>query len=70
VQIGLLLSGAVVTETVFAWPGMGRLAATAILAGDYPLVRALVIIFTMFVVVANLIGDILIALLDPRIRFK
>ena len=70
VQMGLLLSGAVVTETVYAWPGLGRLAATAIIAGDYPLVRALVILFTLFVVTANLIGDIIISALDPRIRLK
>ena len=70
VQIGSLLSGAVVTETVFAWPGLGRLATTAILASDYPLVRALVIMFTIFVVIANLLGDIIIAQLDPRIRIK
>ena len=70
VQIGSLLSGAVVTETVFAWPGLGRLATTAILASDYPLVRALVIMFTVFVVAANLLGDIIIAQLDPRIRIK
>jgi peptide/nickel transport system permease protein len=70
VQMGLLLSGAVVTETVYAWPGLGRLAATAIIAGDYPLVRALVILFTLFVVTANLIGDIIISTLDPRIRLK
>ena len=68
--MGLLLSGAVVTETVYAWPGLGRLAATAIIAGDYPLVRALVILFTLFVVTANLIGDIIISALDPRIRLK
>ena len=70
VQIGSLLSGAVVTETVFAWPGLGRLATTAILASDYPLVRALVIMFTVFVVIANLLGDIIIAQIDPRIRIK
>ncbi len=70
VQAGTLLSGAVVTETVFAWPGLGRLATTAILAGDYPLVRALVILSTVFVVFANLMGDILIAKLDARIRFN
>jgi peptide/nickel transport system permease protein len=70
VQIGSLLSGAVVTETVFAWPGLGRLATTAILASDYPLVRALVIMFTIFVVAANLLGDIIMAQLDPRIRIK
>jgi peptide/nickel transport system permease protein len=70
VQMGLLLSGAVITETVYAWPGLGRLAATAIIAGDYPLVRALVILFTLFVVTANLIGDIIISAIDPRIRLK
>lgn len=70
VQVGVLLSGAIVTETVFAWPGLGRLAATAILAGDYPLVRSLVILFTIFVIAANLIGDIVMAYLDPRIRLK
>ena len=70
VQMGVLLSGAVVTETVFAWPGLGRLATTAIMAGDYPLVRALVLLFTFFVVTANLVGDVIIAYLDPRVRLK
>jgi peptide/nickel transport system permease protein len=70
VQMGVLLSGAVVTETVFAWPGLGRLATTAIMAGDYPLVRALVLLFTIFVVTANLVGDVIIAYLDPRVRLK
>ena len=68
VQMGGLMSGAVVTETVFAWPGLGRLSAHAILAGDYPMVRALVILFSTFVIVANTIGDIIIAYIDPRIR--
>jgi len=68
VQMAGLMSGAVVTETVFAWPGMGRLATHAILAGDYPMVRALVILFSTFVIVANTLGDILMAYLDPRIR--
>ena len=67
-QIGVIISGAVVTETVFAYPGLGRLAAQAILANDYPMIRALVILFSVFVILANTLGDIIIALIDPRIR--
>lgn len=69
-QFGLLLSGAVVTETVFAWPGLGRLAVSSILMGDYPVVQAIVVVFAMCVVLANLAADILSALIDPRIRFE
>jgi len=67
-QFGLLLGGAVVTETVFAWPGMGRLAVDSIRMGDYPVVQAIVVIFAMCVVLGNLAADILAALIDPRIR--
>lgn len=67
-QLGLLLGGAVVTETVFSWPGMGRLAVDSILMGDYPVVQAIVVIFAIFVVIGNLAADILAALIDPRIR--
>ena len=70
VQMGGLMSGAVVTETVFAWPGLGRLSAHAILAGDYPMERALVILFSTFVITANAVGDIFIAYIDPRIRMR
>lgn len=69
-QFGLLLSGAVVTETVFAWPGLGRLAVSSILMGDYPVVQAIVVVFAMCVVLANLAADILSALVDPRIRLE
>lgn len=68
-QFGALLGGAVVTETVFAWPGLGRLVVSSIQDGDYPVVQAIVIIFAIIVVAANLIADIVAALLDPRIRF-
>ena len=54
-QFGLLLGGAVVTETVFAWPGLGRLAVDSIRMGDYPVVQAIVVIFAMFVVLGNLV---------------
>ena len=67
-QFGALLGGAVVTETVFAWPGLGRLAVDSIRMGDYPVVQAIVVIFAMFIVFANLTADIIAALIDPRIR--
>ena len=67
-QFGALLGGAVVTETVFAWPGLGRLAVDSIRMGDYPVVQTIVVIFAMFIVFANLTADIVAALIDPRIR--
>jgi peptide/nickel transport system permease protein len=67
-QIGTLFSGAVVTETVFAIPGVGRLLVDAILGRDYPVVQAVVLFITFTVVVANLLVDILYGLLDPRLR--
>lgn len=68
-QFGFMLAGAVVTETVFAWPGVGRLLVTSILTRDFPVVQsALLVIAGMFVLV-NLIVDVLYAYLDPRIRY-
>jgi ABC-type dipeptide/oligopeptide/nickel transport system permease component len=69
-QFGLLLGGAVVTETVFAWPGLGRLAVDSIRLGDYPVVQAIVVVFAFFVVIGNLAADILAAMIDPRIRLE
>jgi ABC-type dipeptide/oligopeptide/nickel transport system permease component len=69
-QLGALLGGAVVTETVFAWPGLGRLAVDSIRMGDYPVVQAIVVVFALFVVIGNLAADILSALIDPRIRLE
>ncbi|HET6946671.1 MAG TPA: ABC transporter permease subunit, partial [bacterium] len=68
-QLGLLLSGAVLTETIFALPGLGRLAITSVLARDYPLVQGVVIIAAVVFVAANLLVDLLYAYLDPRIRY-
>ena len=68
-QLGLLLSGAVLTETIFALPGLGRLAITSVLARDYPVVQGVVIIAACIFVLANLLVDILYAYLDPRIRY-
>ncbi|MDA0814178.1 MAG: ABC transporter permease, partial [Verrucomicrobia bacterium] len=68
-QVGFLLGGVVVTETVFSWPGVGRLAIQAIYARDFPVVQAIVFLFAMIFVAVNLIVDLLYAVLDPRISY-
>ena len=68
-QLGALLSGAVLTETVFGRVGVGRYVVTAITARDYPVVQGTVIIVAAFVVLINLVVDVLYAALDPRIRY-
>jgi peptide/nickel transport system permease protein len=65
-----LIAGAVLTETVFAWPGLGRLTFQAIAARDYPLLMGMFIFISVLVVISNLITDILYAVLDPRIRYQ
>lgn len=65
-----LLTGAVLVEWVFAWPGMGRLAVTAILQRDYPVVTAAAIVASTMVVLGSLIADLLYAVADPRIRVR
>ena len=65
-----LFSGAVLVEVVFAWPGMGRLIYDAIGQRDYPVVMATSFIFAVMVVIANLLADILYAVVDPRIRYE
>ncbi|MBD3226309.1 MAG: ABC transporter permease subunit [Caldithrix sp.] len=65
-----ILGGAVITEYIFAWPGMGRITVTAIFAHDFPLILASTIIAALAVVIGNLLSDILYALADPRIRTK
>jgi peptide/nickel transport system permease protein len=67
-QVGTLLSGAVVTETVFAWPGVGRLAVQAIATRDFAVVQVTVMITAVVFVVINLLTDVLYVVLDPRIR--
>jgi peptide/nickel transport system permease protein len=68
-QLGTLLSGAVLTETVFAWPGIGRLLVEAVLARDYPVVQGTILLIATTFVVLNVAVDILYAFLDPRIRY-
>jgi peptide/nickel transport system permease protein len=69
-QLGYLLGGAVVTETVFAWPGLGRLLVQSILARDFPVVQAAVLLLATTFVAINLITDLIYGLLDPRIRVR
>jgi peptide/nickel transport system permease protein len=64
----LLLSGTVLVEYVFAWPGMGRLLVNSVLAGDYPVTLAVTFLFGVAVVVGNLLADLLYGVVDPRVR--
>lgn len=68
-QMGTLLSGAVLTESVFAWPGLGRLLVEGVLARDYPIVQASVLLVAASFVVVNLLVDVLYAVVDPRIHY-
>jgi ABC-type dipeptide/oligopeptide/nickel transport system permease component len=65
-----IIGGAVIVESVFAWPGMGSLLYKSILKQDYPVVQALVLVITILTVVCNILGDIVSAFLDPRIRVE
>jgi peptide/nickel transport system permease protein len=69
-ELGTLLGGAVITETIFAWPGVGQLAIQAIYNRDFPVVQAAVMNLAMIFVLINLIVDILYTYLDPRVRFN
>jgi ABC-type dipeptide/oligopeptide/nickel transport system permease component len=68
-QFGSLMGGAVITETVFAWPGIGRLSVEAIFGRDLPIVEASVVVLALFVLFANLAVDIVNARIDPRITY-
>ncbi len=69
-SIPFLIGGAVVTEQIFAWPGIGSLMITAITSRDYPVIMGVAVLICIVVLVANLILDLIYAALDPRIKFK
>jgi peptide/nickel transport system permease protein len=69
-QGGRLVGGAVITEAVFAWPGMGRLLTESLAARDYPVVMASFMIMAVLVILGNLIADICYSIVDPRIRLS
>lgn len=68
-QVGVLLGGAVLTETIFSWPGMGRWIYDAIIARDYPIVQGAILVLATIFVLVNLLVDLSYAFLDPRIRY-
>lgn len=70
VFVGNLITGAIVTETVFAWPGVGRLTYEAVIFRDFPLLQAVIIMKSILILTINLVVDILYAYVDPRIRLS
>lgn len=70
IELGTLLSGAIVTETVFAWPGIGRLAVQAVFDRDFPVVEAVVLLAAAVFTLVNFAVDLMYAALDPRIRYS
>jgi ABC-type dipeptide/oligopeptide/nickel transport system permease component len=69
-QAGALFSGAIITETIFAWPGVGSLLIQAVHARDFPMVQAVVIVIAMSYVLINLLTDLIYGLADPRVRYE
>jgi len=69
-QLGALLTGAIIVEMIFSWPGLGRLLMTAISARDYPLVEGCVLTFSITYVIVNMATDIIYGIVDPRIRLE
>jgi ABC-type dipeptide/oligopeptide/nickel transport system permease component len=69
-QFGSLLAGTIVTESIFSWPGIGRLAVQAIGARDYPLLQGCILLIAVSYVFVNLLTDFVYALVDPRVRFE
>ena len=66
--VGGAVSGGVLTETIFNWPGVGRYLVTSVLSQDYPVVQATFFMLALITILANVVADILYAYLDPRVR--
>jgi ABC-type dipeptide/oligopeptide/nickel transport system permease component len=69
-QVGTMLAGAILTETIFSWPGIGRLLIQSIGFRDYPLVQGCILLIAVTYVAVNLMTDLAYGLLDPRIRYQ
>jgi peptide/nickel transport system permease protein len=69
-QFGTLLAGTIVTESIFSWPGIGRLAVQAITARDYPLLQGCILLIAVSYVIVNLLTDFIYAVVDPRVRLE
>ncbi|MGN1032030.1 MAG: ABC transporter permease, partial [Intestinibacter sp.] len=68
VSFGRLVAGSVIIENIFAWPGLGRLIVSAVLGRDYPMIQGYIVFMAILFIIANLLSDIISALVDPRIR--
>ncbi len=68
--VGQLLSGAILTETIFSWPGIGKWVIEAIRARDYPVVQSAVLIIATIIILVNLLVDLLYGVVNPRIRYR
>jgi peptide/nickel transport system permease protein len=68
-QLGTLLSGAVLTETIYSWPGVGKWLFDSIIARDYPIVQSMTLIIALIYIAVNIVVDVLYAVIDPRIRY-
>ncbi|MBT4266816.1 MAG: ABC transporter permease [Deltaproteobacteria bacterium] len=68
-QFGSLLGGTVLTETVFAWPGIGRLLVSSILGRDYPMIQGIILVFALLFVLTNILVDLIYVFLDPKVRY-
>ena len=69
ILLAALFTGTVVTESVFGWPGIGRLSVDAVFQNDFPMLAGVVLFFTLMFVIGNLLVDVILALLDPRVRY-
>jgi ABC-type dipeptide/oligopeptide/nickel transport system permease component len=69
-QFGALLTGSIITETIFSWPGLGTLMVKAIQTRDYPVVQGCVLVIALSYVLVNLLTDVLYGVIDPRIRYE
>ncbi len=69
IQLGNLLGGAVIVETVFSWPGLGSLMVESIVSRDYPVIQSGVLMISMFLVTLNFLVDMVFGIIDPRIRY-
>lgn len=68
-QFAILLSGAILTESTFSWPGMGRLLLERIYLRDYPTIQGVIVVFALLVSIVSLVVDLLYALIDPRVKY-
>jgi ABC-type dipeptide/oligopeptide/nickel transport system permease component len=68
-DIAFMIGGAIITESIFGWPGVGRLYISAIATIDYPVVMAIVMIIGVGIVIMNIVADVMYGVLDPRVRY-